>query len=189
MKLTFMEPSDIQSELIAIHPKALNTKMLQLTVCGSLSQFIYQSIDVNCVITGITGSQHLKDNLIEMTAAPAPDIFNLVQLTICAIKVVGIISLLRLFLGEVEVGVNVIAQTCMVKTPDFHGLALLKIELTDRTYRPITVCVPITFINQLATFRTYEETLFHVYLSTINFLTIHSRSQPTQHYNTSLSQV
>jgi hypothetical protein len=175
MKLTFMEPSDIQSELIAIHPKALNTKMLQLTVCGSLSQFIYQSIDVNCVITGITGSQHLKDNLIEMTAAPAPDIFNLVQLTICAIKVVGIISLLRLFLGEVEVGVNVIAQTCVVKTPDFHGLVLLKHTTTNGAYSPVIMFAPIALENRFTTFGTNKVALFHIGFCSIK-LFAHNRS-------------
>jgi hypothetical protein len=175
MKLTFMEPSDIQSELIAIHPKALNTKMLQLTVCGSLSQFIYQSIDVNCVITGITGSQHLKDNLIEMTAAPAPDIFNLVQLTICAIKVVGIISLLRLFLGEVEVGVNVIAQACVIKTPDFHGLVLLKHTATNRAYSPVIVFAPIALENRFGTDGANKIALFHIGFCSIK-LFAHNRS-------------
>jgi hypothetical protein len=107
VKLTIVEPSDTQAELMPVNPETINAEVLQLTMLCSLSQFVYQTKDVDGVITIVTRSEDLKDDFIKVTAAPAPDVFDLVHLYISILNTgIMVISLLSLFFGKVNIRMN-----------------------------------------------------------------------------------
>jgi hypothetical protein len=120
LQLTLANPSYAQHELIAVYPEAFHTALLETTMLCGFNNFVTQAKDIGGVITGITRCEDFENHFIEVTAAPAPDVLDLVHLYISVLNAgIMVISLLSLFFGKVNIRMNAPSQG-MINTPNFH---------------------------------------------------------------------
>jgi hypothetical protein len=101
LQLTLANPGHAQNKLIAIYPETFYTTLLEAAMFCGFNDFITQAKDIGGVISGVTRGEDFNNHFIEVTTAPAPDVFDLIHLTITArASIQRIIAVLSFFFGK-----------------------------------------------------------------------------------------